>query len=76
MRTIEDDCAPGAFFFLFRTKRMVTLTQSFVPRAIKLTFKEKLSQKKILTSELTINSPVVDRIKQFFLKNSKRRNKK
>ena len=42
----------------------------------KLKFKEKLSQKKILTSELTINSPVVDRIKQFFLKNSKRRNKK
>jgi hypothetical protein len=38
----------------------------------KLTFKEKLSQKKILTSELTLNSSVVDQIKQFFLKKSKR----
>jgi hypothetical protein len=42
----------------------------------KLTFKEKLSQKKILTSELTLNSPIVDQIKQFFLRKSKRINKK
>jgi hypothetical protein len=35
-----------------------------------------LSQKKILTLELTLNSPVVDQIKQFFLKKSKRINKK
>ena len=33
----------------------------------KLTFKEKLSQKKILTSDSPLNSSVVDKIKQLFV---------
>ena len=33
----------------------------------KLTFKEKLSQKNILTSDSTLNSSVVDKIRRFFL---------
>ena len=38
----------------------------------KLTLKEKLSQKQILTSDSTLNSSVFDKIKQLFLNNSNR----